>query len=103
MNGEDFRRIVLDYFEIETRRHRDIMTSNQNVMDAIAALSTSITQLNTTIITAIADMGTGGDAARAGFVTALQGVADQITAAQTELTTAIAAQTASATGPAPQP
>src|ERR1700720_1579482 len=61
-----------------------IMTSNQNVMDAITALGTAMTTLNTTILTAVSDMGTGGDAARAAMVTALTAVAAQITDAQTQ-------------------
>ena len=56
MNGEDFHRIFLDFLQIEAERFQIIMTSNQNVMDAIAALATSVTALNTSIITAIADM-----------------------------------------------
>lgn len=70
-----------------------IMTSNQDVMNAIAALTTAQTALSTSIATAIADMGTGGDAARAAMVTALQAVAAQMATSQAELLAAIAAQT----------
>ena len=91
--GDDFYRMMLDYFSIEQRRHHDIMTSNQDVMDAIAALTTAQTHLSASIATAISDMGTGGDAARAAMVTALQAVAAQMATAQTELLGAIAAQT----------
>lgn len=98
---EDFRQIFYDFCELETKRYRRIMTSNQDVMDAIAALpiagiGTALTDLDTTVKTAISDMGTGGDAARAAMVTALGtaatglgAVADQIVTIKTELTTAI--------------
>lgn len=69
------------------------MTSNQNVMDEIVKLTTAHTQLDATVKTAIADMGTGGDAARAAFVTALQAAQAQITKTESELTAAISAAT----------
>jgi hypothetical protein len=104
MSNEDFHRIFLDFIQIEQQRYRNIMTSNQDVMDAIAANATAVTTLNTSINTAIADMGTGGDAARAAMVAALQAVATQLATAQTELQTAIDAQTAAASGtPVPAP
>ncbi len=93
ISDEDFKQIIFDYINmIAAQRHRDIMTSNQNVMDEIVKLTAAHTQLETTIKTAIADMGTGGDAARAGFVTALQAAQAQIASTQSELTAAIAAQ-----------
>jgi hypothetical protein len=99
---EDFQQEMRDQWRIAAQMHRNIMTSNQNVMDAITALTTALNGLNTTVTTAISDMGTGGDTARAGFVTALTAVATQIGAMQTELTTAIAALTPPPTGtPAP--
>lgn len=92
--------MVLDYFSIEARRYNDIMTSNQNVMDEITKLVAAHTQLDTTVKTAIADMGTGGDAARSAFVTALQSAAAQIAKMETELTAAIAAATSPPATPA---
>jgi len=93
MNDDDFKQTVLDYFDIATQRDLRIMTSNQDVMDAIAAIAAGQTKLNTSIQSAIADMGTGGDAARAAMVTALQVVVTQMNAMQSELLAAIAAQT----------
>lgn len=78
---------------VEPQRHEQIMTSNQNVMDEIIKLTTAHTQLDTTVKTAIADMGTGGDAARAAFVTALQTAQAQIAKTESELTSAISAAT----------
>jgi hypothetical protein len=93
VSDEDFKQIIFDYINmIAAQRHRDLMTSNQDVMNAIAALTTAQSTLSTSIATAIADMGTGGDAARAAMVTALQVVATQMAAMQTELLAAIAAQ-----------
>ena len=103
MHDEDFLQEMRDYFRIEAQRHRDIMTSNQDVIDAIAALpvaalTAALTQLKTSVNTAVSDMGSGGDAARASFVaaltataTALSAVATQIGTIETELTAAIAA------------
>jgi hypothetical protein len=101
ISDEDFKQIVLDFINmVTTQRHREIITimttSNQNVMDEIIKLTAAHTQLETTVKTAIADMGTGGDAARAGFVTALQAAQAQIAATETELTAAIAAVTTAA-------
>ena len=76
------------------------MTSNQDVMNEIVKLSAAHAQLHTTVTTAIADMGTGGDAARAAFVTALQAAAAQIAKTETELTAAIAAATSPPATPA---
>jgi hypothetical protein len=96
MSDEDFKQTIFDYINmVAAQRHRDIMTSNQDVMNAIAALTTAQTTLSTSIATAIADMGTGGDAARAAMVAALKTVADQMAAMQAELLAAIAAQTPS--------
>jgi hypothetical protein len=111
MNDEHhFYQEMRDFFRIEAQRYTNIMTSNQDLMDAIAALpvagiSTALTDLDTTIKAAITDMGTGGDTARAAMLaalgvvsTGLASVAAQIVTLKTELTDAIAAQT-----PAPLP
>lgn len=87
-------------------------TSNQDLMNAIAALpiavlTSDLTDLDTTVKTAVSDMGTGGDAARAQILMAIQAagtqlgtVATQIGTIKTELTTAIAAQTPPPAAPA---
>jgi hypothetical protein len=93
MNHESFQQTVLDALGIINQKVDKLMTSNQDVMDAIAVNATALTALKTSIDTAVSDMGTGGDAARAMMVTALKSVAAQITTAQTELLAAIAAQT----------
>jgi hypothetical protein len=99
-SNADFRQMVLDFFSITTQRHEEIMTSNQDVMNAIAAHTTALAKLDTTIKTAISDMGTGGDAARAGFVTALTDASAKLATMETELTAAIAAVTSPPAAPA---
>jgi hypothetical protein len=103
---EDFKQTFLDYLGIEAQRHRDIigalgalnqkmdqlMTSNQDVMDAIsalpiAAISAELTDLDATVKTAVSDMGTGGDAARAAMVTALGTTATQLGSIATQIAT----------------
>ncbi len=96
---ENFYQQMSDYFAISATRYNSIMTSNQDVMNEIMKLAAAHTQLDTTVKTAIADMGTGGDAARAAFVTALQAAAAQIAKTDTELYTAIAAATSPPAAP----
>lgn len=96
---QEFLQQMRDYFAIAATRYSDIMTSNQDVMNEIVKLAAAHTQLHTTVTTAIADMGTGGDAARAAFVEALKAAAAQISKTETELTAAIAAATSPPAGP----
>jgi hypothetical protein len=103
ISNEEILEAIRNFSALETERFKIKMTSNQDVMNAItalpiSALTAALTQLNTTVNTAISDMGTGGDAARAGFVAALTTagtqlgtVATQINTIETELTAAVAA------------
>ncbi len=97
---ENLLQMIRDNFAIQATRFVDIMTSNQDVMNEIVKLNAGHSQLHTTIITAIADMGTGGDAARAAFVAALQAAQQQIAKTEAELTAAITAATSPPAMPA---
>jgi hypothetical protein len=98
-SNEKILKEIRDNFAIETERFKLIMTSNQDVMNEIAKLVAGHTQLHTTILTAIADMGTGGDAARAAIVTALQAAQTEVAKTEAELTAAIAAATSPPAAP----
>ena len=92
MNDDDFKQTILDYINmVTTQRFMELMTSNQDVMNAIAANTAALMDLDATIKTAISDMGAGGDAARAQAVAAVAAQATQISTLKTELTAAIAA------------
>jgi N-methylhydantoinase B/oxoprolinase/acetone carboxylase alpha subunit len=41
MDDQDFQQTVLDFFEIATQRHRDIMTQGSDILAKIAALSSA--------------------------------------------------------------
>ena len=56
MNDEDFKQTVLDYFDIEQRRHQDIMAQASDILAKITAVSASLDAMKTKFETAMADM-----------------------------------------------
>jgi hypothetical protein len=66
MNDDDFKRIVLDYFEIATQRDLRTMAQAADILAKIAAIGTSIDAMKATFDKAMADMSAtlpGGHAA----------------------------------------
>jgi len=88
MTDEDFKQTVLDrldfFFDIEQKRHRDIMATSSDILAKITAISTTIDALKTKFDTAMTDMVATVPAGHAAvldtFVAPLDELATKITA-----------------------
>lgn len=100
-----------DEWRLAAQRYMDIMTSNQDVMNAIAALpvpaqTAALTQLGADVTAAISDMGAANETAREAMVSALLAAKTQMdanTAQSLQIDAQLVAAIAAATSPPATP